>query len=118
MMFDAIKLIYNSPLIGGGIEPLGWYPHNLILEAFMVAGLTSGLLFLTIYFWGLYISYKLMFSQQQFFVGYFLFSCLIGALVAGNLYNNQWFWMALTMGIASYKRSFRDDRTSFLHKFN
>lgn len=104
MIRNSLDEIKASPIYGSGIEPLGWYPHNLILEAFMIFGIFSGVIFLIIYFYGLHISYKIMIQKNNFFVGFMIFSLLIGSLVSGNLYNNQWFWMILLIGAAITQR--------------
>jgi hypothetical protein len=94
----ALKLIESSPLIGFGIEiPGEGYPHNLILESFLVLGVFGGFLFMIILFFSTFKAMKLLFAKggQWGWVAILYIQYMIGGMLSGSLYGSNMFWYLL-----------------------
>lgn len=86
---DGFNEFLESPLLGSGFEvsTIGFYPHNLPLEAFMSTGLIGGSLWLVMYWTGLVRAVRVLQSGSDHawisVVVIYLFS---NSLFTGNLW--------------------------------
>lgn len=106
LFMDGFNIFIDNFFLGAGIEPLGFWPHNTILEAFMLNGIFSGILYLGL----LLISYLkcikiiIFHCNQEWLVILYIQFCLI-AMVNSSLYQSTQLWaiMAVIMGIRTIK---------------
>ena len=106
LLFSSVDEFVKGPILGRGIEPLGWYPHNLIAESFLLGGATTGIFFTGILSLAVFYSIQLIKTEQSVFVGMLGLSAIIASMVTGNLYNNINFWgvLALLAGTMNLKK--------------
>lgn len=95
---EAYEQFLNSPILGnafvlqGGVGS-GFYPHNMILEAFMATGVIGGIIFLIWIFQCLQTSYKLIAaSNQNAWAGVLFLQYLIYAMFSQAIFSNAGFW--------------------------
>lgn len=94
LLFQGYDLFLQNPVAGGGIEPLDTYPHNIILESFMVFGVVSGCLFLFLFTFGLIAAFKLRrFSASSTWLSVLFIQYAVVAMVSGAIYLNWGFWL-------------------------
>lgn len=110
LYLEAIKQIYEHPLLGVSIEVPGWryYPHNVILEYFMATGLFVGWLFVVLIGIVLWRGLGLLRAAVPQAWVYLLFlQSLTGAMFSGSVYANNALWItaALTLYVAQKTRS-------------
>lgn len=97
---DGLNLFLDNFFFGAGVEPLGFWPHNTILEAFMLNGFISGLMYFSLLLLTFFKSFKIVFHDSGklwiilLFIQYFLI-----AMVNASLYqsNQLWVLMAIIM---------------------
>ena len=93
----GIDIVLDNPILGAGIGSLGemaGYPHNLLLESFMVNGIVGGLLFSLILLFGLYHCVKTVIfgTVGTAWISMLYLQYLVGARVSGALYNSYIMW--------------------------
>ncbi len=93
----GIDIVLDNPILGAGIGPLGEmarYPHNLLLESFMVNGIVGGLLFSLILLFGLYHCARTVISGtfRTAWIPLLYLQYLVGAMVSGSLYDSSIMW--------------------------
>ena len=102
LLKDAVEAYFSSPILGLGTEPLGWYPHNTILEAFLANGLFFGLLICYLFFLVFMYALFIIFKKPDFAILPILFIvCSLSEMVSGNIYAGNAFWglMASVAGL-------------------
>lgn len=101
-LFDAgLELFLNNPILGAGTEPLGIYPHNVILESFMLSGIFSGFLFLTILIMSLVAAIKIFFAYpRNSWIALLYFQYLFGAMFSGCLYLSASMWALMVLVVS------------------
>ncbi len=98
---DGWNLFLENILLGAGIEPLGFYPHNLILESFMLCGIFSGLLFLSIVLISLAACVKLFFyCNEKSWISLLYVQYIIAAMFSGALYDSASMWICMTLVVS------------------
>lgn len=104
MWEEAGHVFLNSPIIGGPIElPLSrYYPHNFVLEAFMVTGIIGGLLFLMFFLTILFLSFRLLQFNEFGWIGLFHYQVAISALLSGALYSGNLYWTSAGLVISAF----------------
>lgn len=101
------ELFLNNPILGAGTEPLGSYPHNLILESFMLYGVFSGFLFVAVVIMSMVASVKIFFAYpRSSWISLLYFQQLVGAMLSGSLYTSAEMWV-ITALVVSYVASLR-----------
>ncbi len=98
---DGFNLFIDNFFFGAGIEPLGFWPHNTILEAFMLNGIIGGLFYLALLLIAFFKSLKIVIHDSINLWLVMLFTqFLLIAMVNAPLYqsNQLWVLMAIIMG--------------------
>lgn len=96
----AIQQFLSNPWFGSGLEEstTGFYPHNLILEAFMATGLLGGVSFLYIFVASSITAVSVARSREQTsWIGAVTFQYCIAALFSGAIYNAAAFWTMIVV---------------------
>lgn len=101
-LFDAgLTLFLNNPILGAGTEPLGIYPHNVILESFMLSGVFSGFLFLSVLMMSLVAAMKIFFVYpKNSWISLLYFQYLFGAMFSGSLYLSASMWTLMVLVVS------------------
>ena len=105
MYRGALDQFTDHPVFGDAIEEKTqrFYPHNLILEAFMATGIVGGLSFLILIITALVRAWRILrrYSSETWIAVLFI-QALVGAMFSGSLYGSGLMWMlmagVLTMG--------------------
>jgi hypothetical protein len=96
LLKDAAEGYFSSPILGLGTEPLGWYPHNIIVEAFLANGLFFGLLICYLSFLVFMYSLFIIFKKPDFAILPILFIVsFLSSMVSGNIYADNVFWVLM-----------------------
>jgi hypothetical protein len=106
---ESIKLIQNNFFLGAGIEPLGSYPHNLILESFLMFGILSGFSIIFIILFTLKSALKIYYyKRDKFWIVLIYFQFLTSAMFSGGLYGLIGFFSLsiLVVSVAYYKNRY------------
>ncbi len=96
----AVAAFRDSPILGFGLEEprTGFYPHNLVLEAFMSTGLIGGVIFLWICASGVLVSIRLFKSNNpDGWVGLLFIIYLVQGMFSGALYQSGEFWCSVAI---------------------
>ena len=107
LLRNALEGYFNAPILGLGIEPLGWPPHNIIVEAFLANGLFFGLLISYLCFLVLKYAFFIIYKEPDFAILPVLYIVsFLSSLVSGNIYGSNSFWalMASVAGIYLWLR--------------
>jgi O-antigen ligase len=85
----------DNPFLGSGLEEkvTGFYPHNVVLEAFMAIGILGGVLVIFIIFFALINSFKLISSGSSY--GWAAPLCMqytVAAQFSGAIYSSTILW--------------------------
>lgn len=93
LFFEAVDNVSENFFLGAGISPMESYPHNLLLESFMVLGVGGGILFTLIMVVSIVLALiNVCFGRERLFsflyIQYFLY-----VLVSGSLHEVSVFWM-------------------------
>lgn len=102
----AFYQFLESPIIGSSIvdHVTGYYPHNIILEAFMATGVFGGILLLAIMFVGFINVNKLLrTSSENGWVGLLFVQYFTAAQFSGALYTVPTLWVLLSLTVAVNK---------------
>lgn len=103
LLNDAVEGYFSSPILGLGIEPLGWYPHNIIVEAFLANGLFFGLLICYLSFLVFMYAFFIIFYRTDFAILPILFIVsFLSAMVSGNIYSENIFWALMASVVGLY----------------
>jgi len=106
MLFQSgIEVIKNNLLFGAGIEPLGFWPHNTILEAFILNGIIGGGLYLIILYNAFKKSYNLLIIQHYSrWIVLLYIQFFIIAMVNSSLYLSIQLWaLIIVINYLQYK---------------
>lgn len=95
---EAINEFVNSPWLGNAFliqsgQFMGFYPHNIIVEAFMATGVIGGICLLLWIFYCLRIAYKLIvISHPAAWTGVLLLQYLIYGMFSNAIFTHTGFW--------------------------
>lgn len=101
LLSDSIDLILKHPILGSGIEPLGVYPHNLLVESFVLFGITTGIPFLFMIastFWKCRVIARQ--RPEDFWVCLLFAQYFFGAMVSGSLYTSAALYTMMVLVVA------------------
>ena len=104
---DYLKVYFeaflDAPILGAGTEPLGWYSHNLVLDAFLGNGIFFGLLvcFLIILV-GLYSMRLILFRADLSLIPILYILACMSVMVSGNIYESNAFWVLMSSSAGLY----------------
>lgn len=85
----------ESPWLGDFLDErsTGYYPHNLILEAFMATGLSGGVALFTLTLIALWKSYTMIRECRTYaWIGLIFTQYCVGAQMSGAIYSSATFW--------------------------
>lgn len=100
----ALDQFLSSPVFGDAIEEriTRFYPHNVVLEAFMSTGVVGGIPFIAFTFWALLCAWRLVRSGSRYlWVGVLASQYFLGALFSGAIYSSNTMWVLLALAICS-----------------
>ncbi|PID68035.1 MAG: hypothetical protein CR968_03595 [Flavobacteriia bacterium] len=102
--------ILNQTLINIKTDPLlghsfliqtaqldSYYPHNLLLEAFMTTGIIGGILFLVINFIGLSEVKKILHDHKNMWIVFIFIQFFVQTFLSFSLYSSNYYWALLMM---------------------
>lgn len=103
LIADGTLSILSSPWLGAGVEPLGFYPHNLILESFLVFGIPSGLMFLFAFSAAALRSLRMLaLGHPGGWYALLFLQFSVMAQLSGALYDSAAFWVTMFAVLASH----------------
>ena len=109
----ALEGFFQSPITGSGLEDsvTQFYPHNLLLEAFMATGALGGILFAVLVVVALVRSVGMIArpAAPLWLPCVFVFFA-ISSMFSGALYSFVEFWAMLGLMLSSFAPEFRKDR--------
>jgi hypothetical protein len=92
----------SNPLLGAGVEPIGFYPHNVILESFMLNGVFSGLLFVGLLAYSTFCAFRRYINSPEVSWLSILFSqYLMAAMFSGALYDSTQMWSMMALAVVA-----------------
>lgn len=104
LMYSGWDLFLNNILLGAGTEPLGYYPHNAILESFLLSGIFSGLLFLGLLVLSLVYSLKIIIKYRNIsWVSLLYFQFIMASMFSGALYDSGAMWVSMVLVVSCYE---------------
>lgn len=102
LLNSAFEIIKNNLFLGGGIDPLETYPHNLIVESFIVYGLWTGFLFCYLVFFSLNrVRIFAINNSKQFWVAILFIQYFVAAMFSGAIYLSSIFWVLMALTVSS-----------------
>lgn len=106
--YGAWQQFAGSPFIGSAIEEktIGFYPHNLILEAFMATGVVGGFAFLILLGYAIISAWKLLRTESSFYwIALLFLQYFMGAMFSGSIWSSttMWILMAGVFSLARYQ---------------
>ncbi|WP_157858183.1 O-antigen ligase family protein [Pelodictyon luteolum] len=102
----GLDSFYSHPLLGSGIEPLGFYPHNVILESFMLYGVISGFLFVGLLGYATYCAFwRYLYTPESAWISILFFQAVIISMVSGSLYGSASMWSLMVLVVVANKGS-------------
>lgn len=90
MWSNGFQQFLDNPIFGSGFEEkvVGFYPHNLPLEALMATGIFGGALWLAMFFIGLRRAFFIIrHSPSHAWIGVLVVYVFINSIFSGNLWN-------------------------------
>lgn len=94
---DSIYSFYSSPLIGAGILTMDTYPHNYILESFVIVGVFGGVIYIIINIVSLYAAIKMYRSRMNPVLPLLFIQYFVAGLFSGTIHEAAIFWMTLSI---------------------
>jgi|TARA_B110000908_G_C10267599_1_gene466032 O-antigen ligase len=122
MLQRAFEMYLTAPVLGLGIEPTGWFPHNVIIEAFLANGVFFGLLTSLLIITTMIYAFRLIMVRSDLSllpILYILSS--MSMMVSGNFYASNLFWVlqASVAGIyINWRREVSTEKMQFPFKAN
>lgn len=103
----GVDAIMSNPLGGGGTEPLETYPHNLVLESFLVLGVTTGLSFCFLLAYSLFAGLRLLLlDRSRSWIVLLLIQYASAAMVSGSLYISSALWVLMAAVVSQQLSAF------------
>lgn len=100
----AINQFLSSPFVGSSIEEkiTSYYPHNVIVEAFMATGLIGGLLFMSLFLAAATVCLKFLLRESFYpLIAMLALQYMLAGQFSGALYSSgsMWIFICLILGI-------------------
>ncbi len=95
-------LFLAKPVLGGGTEPLGMYPHNTVLESFILFGVFSGIMYLAMVIIAARAAMLILNARSTAgWTSLVFLQVTIGMMVSGALYGppSQWVLMLVVVSL-------------------
>lgn len=101
LLSAGLQIVLQNPLLGAGIEPLYTYPHNLLLESFMVYGAFSGILFSAMLIYSSATAWRILRNRSTHgWIALLFIQYAFGAMVSSSLYGASAFWVMMALVVA------------------
>ena len=118
LLSDSFSLIVENPLLGGGFATKVYYPHNILIEGFLVCGVVSGIPLL-ICFWIALARIKVwaQVGRSSFWIVLLFMQWFISSLVSGAIESSSVLFttMTLVVSVSSRLISDRSGRPESVH---
>lgn len=101
----AINQFLGSPFFGDGIEEriTQFYPHNVILEAFMATGIIGGIPFLMLVLGAVHAAWRLVrMGASTAWVGLLAVQYIVGGLFSGAIYQSAVMWVCIALVFSAW----------------
>lgn len=98
MYADGFAQFLGSPIVGDGLEvrTQAYYPHNVILEAFMTTGIIGGMAFLVLTLLSIRASFRIMkFDPSKAFLALLAMQYIVAAQLSGAIYQSGPMWVMM-----------------------
>lgn len=113
---ESIIVFKNNLWLGGGVFTMNTYPHNYILESFVVSGFFGGVIFVILNLITIYAALQLYRKSFNILFPLLFVQYFISGLFSGTIHEAFAFWMVLSIilfqfaaikyyPISSYSRS-------------
>jgi O-antigen ligase len=105
LLRDGWNQFVSSPLLGSGVveENTGFYPHNIVVEAYMATGIVGGTALLVALVGGAWLALRLALSNgERQWVALLYFQYLFAAMLSGAVIGSGTMWCLLAAVIATY----------------
>jgi hypothetical protein len=91
----------EQPVLGAGIEPLGIYPHNALVESFLTFGILTGVLLAYLLYRAAMAAFSIIRSNQgNSWVALLFIQYSVGAMFSYSLYSNAAFWCTMALVVS------------------
>lgn len=94
---DSLNILIGNPLIGGGVFTMDTYPHNFILESFVVGGVFCGVIYTAINLLALYAAVHVYKSCINIVIPMLFIQYFVAGLFSGTIHEAVTFWMSLSI---------------------
>lgn len=98
---EALSLIKANWFLGAGIFSMATYPHNLIVESYLVVGMVGFFLFILIFLVNIYYAVTLHWSGRSLLMPLLYVQYCSYYMVSGSIYDASMFWL-LTFSFLSF----------------
>jgi hypothetical protein len=92
---QAFNVFLDNIFLGGGVEPMANYPHNLLVESFIALGIFGGFIFTWMLIQGWLSAIKVMAAGRNDWVAILFVQYAAFVMVSSSLYIANVFWMML-----------------------
>lgn len=111
-LLGAVEQFSRSPILGDGLEERStrFYPHNIVVEAFMTTGVIGGTALLFLIGYSVNCAYRLAHDRSlQAWVSLVFIQYLVAAQFSGAIYGSTIFWafMGATISLAIGSRTYQ-----------
>lgn len=104
-IFEESKAVFlTDPVFGAGILSMDTYPHNFVLESFVVSGLFAGLLFVFINFISVYAAVRVYREGISAVVPLLFIQYFVAGIFSGTIHeaSNYWILLVILLCMSSY----------------
>lgn len=93
LMYEAVGNIFENLFLGAGVAPMESYPHNFLLESFMILGVGGGALFLLILASCVALSFVNIAFGRLRLISLLYIQYSLYVMVSGSLHEVAVFWV-------------------------
>jgi O-antigen ligase len=100
----ALNQFAENPLFGDSLEErrTRYYPHNIILEAFMATGLIGGLPFLALIFLAVARSWQLVRRRgPEIWIGLLTMQYIVAGMFSGAIFTSNTMWVLIALALST-----------------
>lgn len=98
----ALQAFSENLLFGAGpdVAEVGFYPHNVTIEAFMSTGILGGVLFSAVQLLSVFLAWKICRAHKdRLWIGMIIIQYLVAAQFSGALYASPQFWAVIGISV-------------------
>jgi O-antigen ligase/polysaccharide polymerase Wzy-like membrane protein len=103
-MRDAWHQFLDNPFLGSALEERNshYYPHNIIIEAFMAGGIVLGVIFTLLLTWSAVSAVRLVYIDNgSGWIGALFIQYAVGAMTSGSLWGSNTLWPLIAGVVAA-----------------